>query len=50
LSRPVGQTLKETTPTSVIRMIAAPASNAPDAPMPTRRLSGVLFDLLLVAA
>jgi hypothetical protein len=46
----VGQTLKETMPTRVTKTIAAPASTAPDAPIPTMKLSGVLFADVLVAA
>jgi len=46
----VGQTLKETRPTRVTKTIAAPASRAPDAPTPTKKLSGVLFVDVLVAA
>jgi len=49
-SRPVGQTLKETSPTRVTKTIAAPARRAPDAPIPTMKLSGVLFFDVLVAA
>ena len=40
---PVGQTLNETRPTRVTKTMAAPASRAPDAPMPTMKLSGVLL-------
>jgi hypothetical protein len=36
-----GQTLKETTPISVTKTIAAPASSPPEAPTPTMKLSGV---------
>jgi hypothetical protein len=46
----VGQTLNETSPTSVMNTIAAPARRAPDAPTPTIRLSGVLFAFVLAAA
>jgi hypothetical protein len=50
-SCPVGQTLKETRPTRVTKTMAAPASRAPDAPTPTRKLSLVLFlDVLDAAA
>ncbi len=44
-----GQTLKETRPTRVTKTIAAPANTAPDAPIPTMKLSGVLFVDVLVA-
>jgi hypothetical protein len=47
--RPEGQTLSETSPTTVTKTMAAPARSAPDAPTPTIRLSGVLFDDLLAA-
>jgi hypothetical protein len=46
---PLGQTLKETIPTSVTKTIAAPASRAPDAPTPTMKLSGVFVDVLAAA-
>ena len=46
----VGQTLKETMPTRVTKTIAAPANTAPDAPIPTMKLSGVLLVDVLVAA
>jgi hypothetical protein len=46
----VGQTLNETIPTRVTKTIAAPANTAPDAPIPTMKLSGVLFVDVLVAA
>jgi hypothetical protein len=36
-----GQTLKDTTPITVTKTIAAPASRPPEAPTPTRRLSDV---------
>ena len=45
----VGQTLNETRPTRLTNTIAAPASSAPDAPTPTMKLSGVLFDDVLGA-
>jgi hypothetical protein len=50
VSRDVGQTLNETRPTRVTKTIAAPANTAPDAPIPTMKLSGVLFFDVLVAA
>jgi hypothetical protein len=43
-----GQTLKETSPTSVTKTIAAPASSAPGAPTPTMKLSRV-FEFLVAA-
>jgi hypothetical protein len=36
-----GQTLNDTTPSSVTKTIAAPASRPPEAPMPTMKLSDV---------
>jgi len=50
VSLAVGQTLNETRPTRVTKTIAAPANTAPDAPIPTMKLSGVLFVDVLVAA
>jgi len=50
VSPEVGQTLKETMPTRVTKTIAAPAKTAPDAPIPTMKLSGVLLVDVLVAA
>jgi hypothetical protein len=47
--RAEGQTLNETRPTRVMKRMAAPARSAPDAPTPTIRLSGVLFDDVLAA-
>jgi hypothetical protein len=47
--RAEGQTLNETSPTRVMNTMAAPARSAPDAPTPTIRLSGVLFDDVLAA-
>jgi hypothetical protein len=38
-----GQALNETSPTRVMKPIAAPASRAPDAPIPTMKLSDVLL-------
>jgi hypothetical protein len=38
-----GQALKETSPTRVMKPIAAPASRAPDAPIPIMKLSDVLL-------
>ena len=46
----VGQTLNETMPTKVTKTMAAPASRAPEAPIPTMKLSGVLFVDVLAAA
>ena len=49
-SLPVGQTLNETMPTKVTKRMAAPASRAPEAPIPTMKLSGVLLVDVLAAA
>jgi hypothetical protein len=38
-----GQALKETSPTRVMKTTAAPASRAPDAPIPIMKLSDVLL-------
>jgi hypothetical protein len=46
----VGQALKETSPTRVTKTRAAQASRAPEAPIPTMKLSGVLLLDVLVAA
>jgi hypothetical protein len=48
-SRDDGQKLKDTTPTSVTKTMAAPASKAPEAPTPTMKFSGVLEECFLDA-
>src|SRR5689334_19663094 len=47
---PTGQTLKDASPTSVTKTIAAPASRIPEAPTPTMNVSGVLLVEILEAA
>jgi hypothetical protein len=41
-----GQILKDASPTSVMKRIAAPARRVPDAPTPTMKFSGVFEDVL----